>query len=159
MQREWNFLESFAPVNHQHADTPHNCELNRSRVRRLVHSFTHPVEKVQGFAGVQAAAEGDEDSGVGSPNCTSSQARGPEPAHHHGDGVRKGREERKEGGGRRTGNRRRQRNKEKQTQRDTERGAKGQKWKLEKGEKRTHTQGEGQKGGTEEGDWSEEGEW
>lgn len=48
-------------------------------------SLTHPVEKVQGFAGVQAVAEGDEDGGVGSPNCASSQARGPKPAHHHGE--------------------------------------------------------------------------
>lgn len=61
----------------------------------FTHLFTHPVEKVQGFAGVQAAAQGDEDSGVGSPNCTSSQARGPKPAHHHGDGGIKGREGRR----------------------------------------------------------------
>lgn len=109
--------------------------------RSLPHSFTHPVEKVQGFAGVQAAAEGDEDSGVGSPNCTSSQARGPEPAHHHGNGVRKGREGskkgRKEGRGRRTGNRRRRKSrvsgsktdgevkksKHREIERETERGA------------------------------------
>lgn len=61
----------------------------------FTHMFTHPVEKVQGFAGVQAVAEGDEDSGVGSPNRASSQARGPKPAHHHEDGRRKGRKGRR----------------------------------------------------------------
>lgn len=58
---------------------------------------THPEEKVQSLAAVEAIAEGDEDSGVGSPHSRPGragrakrvlyfyQAPGPDPAHYHQD--------------------------------------------------------------------------
>lgn len=75
---------------------------------------THPEEKVQGLAAVEAAAEGDEDSGVGSPHSRPGwtgwadrvlylyQAPGPDPAHYHRgsrEPSRPGWEGRGEGGG------------------------------------------------------------
>lgn len=56
---------------------------------------THPEEKLQGLAAVEATAEGDEDSGVSSPHCCPGwagpakrvlyfyQAPRPDPAHYH----------------------------------------------------------------------------
>lgn len=82
--------------------------------RRLCCRPTHPEEKVQGPAAVEATAEGDEDDGVGRPHSRpgwaglpqrvlySFQAPGPDPAHYHQGSCgpsRPGWEGRGDGGG------------------------------------------------------------
>lgn len=78
-----------------------NCSpetISLSPSHPLSHSRpTHPEEKVQGLAAVEATAEGNEDGGVGRPHSRPGwagppqrlshfhQAPGPDPAHYHQD--------------------------------------------------------------------------